>query len=118
MAWDYHAVQAEIDQAVDKHAELIAAERVTVQVDLVTAVMRVDGVLEELVVDPRAMRKHEPERLAELITEAIRAAEHEADGRREVLAEKVTFRGRPVLALVREMISDPEAAARRLAAGM
>jgi DNA-binding protein YbaB len=116
MTWDYTALQAEIDQAVNEYTAVLARERVTVEVDLVTAVLRLDGVLDEVVVDPRALRRHGPDRLAELITEAIRAAEHEAATRRDVLADKVTFLGHPVLATVREMIGDPQAAARRLAA--
>jgi DNA-binding protein YbaB len=116
MTWDYQALQAEIDGAVEEYAATVARERVTVEVGSVTAVLRLDGVLDDLVVDPRALRRHGPDGLAELITDTIRAAEHEAAGRRDVLAEKVTFLGHPVLEVVREMTSDPRAAARRLAA--
>lgn len=117
VAWDYHALQAEIDRSADEYVTAVARERVTVEVGPVTAVLRLDGVLDDLVVDPRALRRHDPEVLAELITDAVRAAEHEADGRRAVLAEKVTVLGHPVLEVVREMSTDPHAAVRRLAAG-
>jgi hypothetical protein len=116
MSWDYHALQAEIDRAVDGHATEVATERVSVDVGPASAVLRLDGVLEELSIDPRAMRRHSPEELAGLILETIRAAEHEAAARRGVLAEKVTVLGHPVLETVRQMIEDPEAVARRLAA--
>jgi DNA-binding protein YbaB len=116
MAWNPDVLRAEIDRAVDQYAAMVVEERVTVEAGYVTAVLRLDGVLDELVVDPRALRRHGPDGLAELMTEAIRAAEREAAGRRDVLADKVTFLGHPVLEVVREMISDPEAAVRRLAA--
>jgi hypothetical protein len=116
MSWDYHALAAEIDRAVGGHAAEVANERVTVDVGPTTAVLRLDGVLEELAIDPRAMRRHTSEELAGLITRTIRAAEHEAAARRGVLAEKVTVLGHPVLEMVRQMIDDPEAVARRLAA--
>lgn len=116
MAWDHRALQAEIDRAVAGHADLVARERATARVGFVTAVLRLDGVLEDVVVDPRALRRHDPDELGDLVTEAIRAAEHEAATRRDVLAEKVTVLGHPVLGLVREMIDNPQAVARRLAA--
>jgi DNA-binding protein YbaB len=117
MAWDYHALRAEMDRSVDEYATAVARDRVTVEVGPVTVVLRLDGALDDLVVDPRALRRHGPDVLGELITDAIRAAEHEAAGQRDVLAEKVTYLGHPVLEVVREMMSDPHAAARRLAAG-
>lgn len=117
MAWDYHALRTELDRSVDEYATAVARERVTVEIGPVTTVLRLDGALCDLVVDPRALRRHGPDGLAELITDAIRAAEHAAAGRRDVLAEKVTFLGHPVLEVVREMMRDPHAAARRLAAG-
>lgn len=116
MAWDYHALQGEIDRAVDGYATTIERERVTARVGFVTAVLRLDGALVDLVVDPRALRQQGPDELAEMITEAIRAAEHEASAMRDAHGEGVTFLGRPVLELVREMIADPQAVARRLAA--
>jgi DNA-binding protein YbaB len=116
MTWDYHALRGEIDRAVDGYATRIARETATVRVGLVTAVLRLDGVLVDLVVDPRALRRHDPDELAVLITEAIRAAEHEASALRDVLGEEVTVNGRPVLALVREMVADPQGTVRRLAA--
>lgn len=116
MTWDHHALQGEIDRAVDGYATTIVREHVTARAGFVTAVLRLDGVLLDLVVDPRALRQLDPEELAEMITEAIRAAEHEASARRDVLGDEVTFLGRPVLGLVREMIADPQATARRLAA--
>jgi DNA-binding protein YbaB len=112
MAWDYHALQAEIDTAVEKYAAALARERATARVGPVTAVLRLDGVLADLVIDPRATH----DALAEVITEALRAAEREVAGRREALASRVTFLGHPVLAMVQEMTSDPRAVARRLAA--
>jgi len=115
MAWDDHALRKEIDGAVDGYADQLARERVTVKVGLVTAVLRLDGVLDDLVVDPRALRRHSAEELAELITETIRAAEHEAAGLREVVADTVTYLGYPVHALVQQMIDDPHAVVRRLA---
>jgi len=115
MTWDYRALQGEIDRAVEEYADVLARERVTAEVDHVTAVMRLDGVLLDVALDPRALRRHEPDVLGKVITEAIRAAEREVDARRDVLADKVTFLGHPVLEVVREMISDPQAAARRLA---
>lgn len=116
MVWDYGAVQTEIDGAVGEYADQVAREHATARVGFVTVVLRLDGALADLVVDPRAPRRHDAEELAALIADAIRAAEHEAAGRRAVLAEKVTVLGHPVLGLVREMISDPQAVARRLAA--
>jgi DNA-binding protein YbaB len=113
MTWDYHALRAEIDQAVGEYADAVARERVTVEVGPVTVVLRLDGALTDVVLDPRV--PPDPDTLARLLTEAIRAAEHEAAGRRAVLADKVTFLGHPVLEVVREMTSDPHAAARRLA---
>ena len=117
MAWDTGALQAEIDRAVDEFTALVAGKSVTVDGELVTAVMRLDGALRRLVVDPRAMRRHGAGGLAELITETIRLAEHEAARCRDVLAAKVTFLGHPVLELVQEMIDNPEGVGRRLAAG-
>lgn len=113
MAWDYHALRTEIDTAVEKYAAALARERVTVKVGPVTAVLRLDGVLDDLVVDPRAW--HQLDALEEQVTEALRAAEHEAAARRDALASRVTFLGHPVLAMVQEMTSDPQAVARRLA---
>jgi len=114
MAWDYHALRMEIDTAVEKYAAALARERVTVKAGPVTVVLRLDGVLADLVVDPRAL--HRLDTLAELITDALRAAEREAAVRRDALAGRVTFLGQPVLALVQEMTNDPRAVARRLAA--
>jgi DNA-binding protein YbaB len=113
--WDYRALQTEIDRAVEDYADVLARERVTAEVDHVTVVLRLDGVLLDVVLDPRVLRRHEPAALGDVITEAIRAGEREVAARRDVLAEKVTFLGHPVLEVVREMISDPQAAARRLA---
>ena len=112
MAWDHRALRAELDRAVDEYATTVARERVTAEVGPVTAVLRLDGVLADLVIDPRATH----DALAEVITETLRAAEREVDGRREALASQVTFLGHPVLAMVQEMTSDPRAVARRLAA--
>jgi hypothetical protein len=116
MAWDYHAVQVEIDRAVEKYAAALAREHVTVDVSSVTAVMRLDGALLDLAIDSRALRRLGSDELGGLIAETIRAAEHEAAGRREALAETVTILGEPVFALVREMTNDPQGVARRLAA--
>jgi DNA-binding protein YbaB len=113
MTWDYRALRDEIDRAVRDHADLVARERVTVEAGPVTAVLTLDGVLADVVIDPRALRRQDE--LGELVTTAIRAAEHEAAARRAVLAEKVTYLGQPVLEVVREMSSDPRAAVRRLA---
>ena len=115
MTWDYDAVRAEIDRAVREHADAVARERVTVETGHVTVVLTLDGVLADVVIDPRAFRRLDE--LDDLVTDAIRAAEQEADVRRQVLAEKVTFLGQPVLEVVREMSSDPAAAVRRLATG-
>jgi putative ubiquitin-RnfH superfamily antitoxin RatB of RatAB toxin-antitoxin module len=116
MALDTAALRGELDRAVGEYAATVAGERVTVEAGMVTAVLGLDGVLHELVVDPRALRRHGLDGIGERIAEVIRAAEREAASRRDVLAGKVTFLGHPVLEVVREMISDPEAAARRLAA--
>jgi DNA-binding protein YbaB len=113
MTWDYQALRAEIDRAVRDHADAVARERVTVEAGPVTAVLTLDGVLADVVIDPRALRR--PDTLAASIVDAVRAAEHEAAARRRVVAEKVTFLGQPVLEVVREMGSDPHAAVRRLA---
>lgn len=115
MVWDVDALEAEITAAVDGYAAVVAAEHVAVETEFVAVVLRLDGVLREVVVDPRAPARRGLDGLAELVTEAIRTAEREADRRRAELAEKVTFLGHPVLEVVREMISDPQAAARRLA---
>lgn len=116
MSWDLHALQAEIGKSVGEYAALVAEERITVEAGLVTVVMRLDGALREVVVDPRALRRHGADGLADVLTGAIKTAEHRAAGRRDELAGEVTFLGHPVLEVVREMVSDPESAVRRLAA--
>jgi hypothetical protein len=113
MAWDYHALRLEIDTAVEKYAAALARERVTVKVGPVTAVLRLDGVLDGLVVDPRAWQRLDT--LGEGARGGRRAAARAAAGRRDALAGRVTFLGHPVLAMVQEMTSDPRAVARRLA---
>lgn len=114
MTWDPGALQAEITKAVGDYRALLATERVTVDADLITAVMRLDGVLLEVVVDPRALRE-EAEVVADLLTDAIRAAEGEAARRRAEVGHTVTFLGHPVLEVVEQMIKDPAGAARGLA---
>jgi hypothetical protein len=108
------ALEREIGAAVDAYAAMIAAERVTVDTGPVTAGLGLDGALHDLTIDPRTLARCAPDELAAHITRAIRAAESAAERRRAELAEKVTFLGHPVLEVVREMINDPEAAARRL----
>jgi DNA-binding protein YbaB len=112
MTWDAAALQTEITKAVEEYHALLATERVTAETAMVTAVMRLDGALLDVLVDPRAMRD---EHLGRLLTDAIRAAEREVAGRRAALAATVTFLGHPVLDVVEEMINDPAAAVRRFA---
>jgi hypothetical protein len=77
-------------------------------------VTRLDGVLVDVVIDPRALRKLGADGLGERLTEALRQAEHAAAQRRGELAGGVTFHGLPVFELVEEMINEPEAALRRM----
>lgn len=114
MNWDPAALQNEITKAVEEYHALLATERITVEVDLITAVMRLDGVLTEVLIDPRAQRE-EPEELEAALLDAIRATEDAVDRRRAEVGGKVTFLGHPVLELVDQMIKDPAGAARRLA---
>jgi DNA-binding protein YbaB len=117
MAWEPDALRREIDKAIDDYADAVAAGRVTVVTGMVTTVMRLDGVLGDIQIDPRAMRKLSPDCLCELLTEAIRAAEAEAACRCGELAGKVTFLGYPVDEMIDDMINRPEDAVRRMAAG-
>jgi DNA-binding protein YbaB len=112
--WDAAALQTEITKAVEQYRALLATERVTVEVDLITAVMRLDGVLLEVVVDPRALRE-EADELGAMLTDAIKAAEDDAARRRDQVGATVTFLGHPVLEMVELMMKDPVAAASRLA---
>jgi DNA-binding protein YbaB len=114
MSWDTAALQTEITKAVEEYRALLATERVTVEVDLITAVMRLDGVLIEVVVDPRAMRE-EPDELADMLTDAIASAEDAVARRRDAVGRTVTFLGHPVLEMVELMMKDPVAASSRLA---
>ena len=114
MSWDYQALRARIDEAVEEYTRGLARERVTVSVGPVSVVLRLDGSLADVVLDPRAPHRYDSDALAALVVEAIRAAEHEVTGRRDVLAGTVTFLGHPVLEVVQEMMTDPHAAARRL----
>jgi DNA-binding protein YbaB len=117
MAWDTGALRREIDNAVGEYAAVVAAECITVEIGMVTAVMSADGILREILLDPRAARRLGADGLGELLTEAVRAAEREAAGRRHELAGEVTVLGHPVFELIDEMINNPEAAVRRMAAG-
>jgi DNA-binding protein YbaB len=114
MTWDANALQAEITKATADYHALLATERVTVEVDLITAVMRLDGVLLEVVVDPRAQRE-EVDEVEAMLTDAIKAAEDAVDQRRDAVGRTVTFLGHPVLEMVELMMKDPVAAAARLA---
>ena len=116
MSWDTAALQTEIAKAVEDYRALLATERVTVEVGLITAVMRVDGVLLEVVVDPRALRE-EADEVADMLTDAIAAAEDAVARRRDEVGRTVTFLGHPVLEMVELMTKDPVAASSRLAAG-
>lgn len=117
MSWDTGALRREIDTAVGEYAAVVAAECITVEIGMVTVVMSVDGILREILLDPRAARRLGADGLGELLTEAIRAAEREAAGRRQELAGEVTVLGHPVFEMVDEMVNNPEAAVRRMAAG-
>jgi DNA-binding protein YbaB len=114
MRWDADAMRREIDAAVDGYAAALATERVTVETDLVTAVARLDGVLVDVVIDPRALRKLGVDGLGEQLTDTLQQAERAAAQRRGELAGQVSFHGLPVFELVDEMINDPDAALRRL----
>lgn len=114
MDWDAGALRREIDTAVERYAAVIATERVTVETEWVTAVMRLDGALRDIQLDPRAVRRLGADGLGAELTEAIRAAEQEVERRCRELAGQVTFLGHPVFDLIDEMINDPAGAVRRL----
>jgi DNA-binding protein YbaB len=114
MTWDATALRREITKAVEDYHAVLATERVTVEAGLITAVMRLDGVLVEVVVDPRALRE-EADEVADLLTDAIAAAEDAVARRRDEVGHTVTFLGHPVLEMVELMTKDPAAAASRLA---
>lgn len=117
MAWDPGALRREIDKAIDAYAGAIATERVTVETGMVTAVMRSDGVLRDIRIDPRAARRLGADGLGEQLTEAIRAAERAAAECRRELAGTMTFLGFPVNEMIDEMINNPEDAVRRMVTG-
>jgi DNA-binding protein YbaB len=117
MHWDAGALRREIDRAVDGYADRLATERVTAETEMVTAVLRLDGVLCDIRIDQRAIRRLGADRLGVELTEAIRAAERAVDQRRRELAGGVTFLGHPVFELIEEMINAPEAAVARLGNG-
>ena len=114
MDWDAGALRREIDNAVEGYAGVIATGDVTVETDMVTAVAGLDGVLLDVRIDPRAVRRLGAEGLGAELTEAIRAAERAIARRCQELAGDVTFLGHPVFELVEEMLNEPEAAIRRM----
>lgn len=114
MPWDTDAMNADITRSVNDYTKLIAQHSVTVEVDLVTVVMGLDGSLSEVDIDQRALRRHGAQRLGELVTEAIREAEQEAAAGRHELVDRVTYRGHSLVEVMAEMASDPAAAMRRL----
>lgn len=114
MRWDAGALRREIDASVDGYTAGVAAERVTVETGMVTAVTCLDGVLMDVEIDPRAVRKLGAAGLGEQLTEALQAAERAAAARRSELAGQVTFRGLPVFELVEQMINEPDVAIRRM----
>jgi DNA-binding protein YbaB len=114
VAWDVDAMNADIARAVADYTSRIAQRSVVIERDLVTVVMRLDGVLSEVDIDARALRRHGAARLGELVTEAIRAAEDATEAGRDEVAATVTYRGHNVVEVMAEMATDPAAAARRL----
>lgn len=114
MPWDTDAMNADIGRAVNDYRTRITQHSVTVEVDLVTVVMRLDGSLSEVDIDPRALRRHGAHRLGELVTEAIREAEREAAAGRDEMVGTVTYRGHSLVEVMAEMANDPAAAIRRL----
>ncbi len=116
MPWDTDAMNADIGRAVDDYAKRITQHSVTVDVDLVTVVMRLDGWLSDVVIDQRALKRHGAEGLGELVTEAIREAERQAAAGRDELVGTVTYRGHSLVEVMAEMANDPAAAMRRLSA--
>jgi DNA-binding protein YbaB len=115
MALDSGAVGREIDKAVEDYAATLGTEQVTGEAELVTAVLRLDGTLDDIRIDQRAIRALGADGLGAALTEAIRAAERAADGRSRDLADQVTVLGHPVFELIEEMVNEPAAAVRRLA---
>jgi DNA-binding protein YbaB len=112
--WDTDAMNADVGRAVDGYAARIAQHSVTVDVELVTVVMRLDGSLSEVDIDQRALRRHGAHRLGELVTEAIREAERAAAAGRDELVGTVSYRGHSLVEVMAEMATDPAAALRRL----
>jgi len=107
-------MNADIGRAVDDYTKVVAQHSVTVEMELVTVVMRLDGALSEVDIDQRALRRHGAARLGELVTDAIREAEREAAAGRDELVGTVTYRGHSLVEVMAEMASDPAAAIRRL----
>lgn len=114
MHWDQAGMRRDIDNAVSGYTRALATEEVTAEVGMVTAVLRLDGVLRDIRIQARAIRTLGAEGLGAALTEAIRAAELAAGQRRRELAGAVTFGGHPVFELIDEMINAPESAVRRL----
>lgn len=114
MPWDTDAMNADIGRAVQDYTKLITQHSVTVEVDLVTVVMGLDGSLSEVDIDQRALRRHGALRLGELVAEAIHEAEREAAAGRQELVDTVTYRGHSLVEVMAEMANDPAAAMRRL----
>lgn len=110
MPWDTDAMNADIGRAVADYTKIIAQHSVTVEVDMVTVVMGLDGRLSEVDIDQRALRRHGAHRLGELVTEAIREAEREAAAGRDELVDTVTYRGHSLVEVMAEMARDPAAA--------